>query len=157
VCLAWKCLFRPRFGIFGPLEFGPLNGDWEWYQQNLQKTHCAERRRMTYRSWKSVLSCDLCAWRWYQKRQRNLTVANCIRPDDHPHRRIEIKVCIRVVFGGSCKVQVSLKSVTGKWFPRYGGGVEICHFPLLWQLVRVQLPYNGTSRDLEIETLIWRH
>jgi len=41
--------------------------------KNPQKAHpCVEKRRMTYRSSKSVHWCDLCAWQ-RPKRQRNLT------------------------------------------------------------------------------------
>ena len=64
--LAWKRLFTPQnWGFWGiwPPKWGALS-------TRPQKAHpWAERRHMTYRSWKSVHCDDLCAWRSDQKRK----------------------------------------------------------------------------------------
>ena len=75
VRLPWKCLFTSQNWVLR--QFDSLN--WEQYQCNPQKAHaCVERRRMTYRSSKSVHWCDLCTWLSNLKDKDFFTVVNWV-------------------------------------------------------------------------------
>jgi len=119
--LAGKRLFTPQKLFFG--GFYPLNG--EAYQRNPQKAHpWVERRRMTYRSSKSVHRCNLCAWRRDQKKERKTRTETQQWQTGYSPRPPTSSDRNEILRGGwssdgSSKIRISSKSV--KRFRSCGG------------------------------------